>query len=153
MKYFLNVMIIALSFSLVACAPDVSSSTYRAGQVGVMSQTMTGTIVGKRLVNIAANDSKVGTAVGAVGGGIAGSFIGGDIRSNLLAGLGGAVVGGIIGNAVDKKVNSQKGFEYMVRINKGKTISVTQAADNDLAIGTRVLVIYGDTVRIVPDNH
>ena len=152
MKYVLHFFAVVLCFSLAACAPDLSSSTYRAGQVGVASQTVTGTVVGKRLVNIDRN-SHVGAAVGAVGGAVAGSFIGGGTRENILGGLGGAVVGGLVGNAVDKGVSRQQGFEYIIRINKSKTISVTQTADNNLAIGERVMVIYGNPVRVVPTGR
>jgi len=151
MKRFLQLIIIGLSFSLAACAPDLSSGTYGGGQVGVASQALSGTIVGKRLVKIN-NNSHVGGAVGAVGGAVAGSFIGGGTRENILGGLGGAVVGGLVGNAIDNKVNSQQGFEYVIRIKKGKTIAVTQTVDNNLAIGQRVMVIYGDPVRVIPDN-
>jgi outer membrane lipoprotein SlyB len=155
MRHFLTLIIIAFSFSLAACAPDLSSSTYSGGQVGVANQTTTGTIVGKRLVTINASREGIntGTAVGAVGGAVAGSFIGGGTRENILGGLGGAVVGGVLGNAIDKKVNTKQGFEYMIRINKGHTIAVTQTADNNLAIGTPVMVVYGNPVRVVPTNN
>jgi outer membrane lipoprotein SlyB len=151
MTHFLKLLIIAFSLSLAACAPDLSSSTYSAGQVGVASQTVTGTIVGKRLVRID-RDSHVGTAIGAVGGAVAGSFIGGGTRENILGGLGGALVGGLAGNAIEKGVVRQQGFEYVIRINKNQTISVTQTADNNLAIGERVMVIYGNPVRVIPSN-
>lgn len=149
MKHILHLMIIALSFSLAACAPDLSSSTYRGYEVGAANETVTGTIVGKRLVNIRSN-SGVGTAVGAVGGAVAGSAIGGGTRANLLGGLGGAVVGGIIGNQIEKGVNTQQGFEYVIRISKTRTISVTQSTDNELPVGAKVMVIYGERVRVIP---
>jgi len=151
MKYLLSLVTVVLSFSLVACAPDLSSGTYGAGQVGVANQAVTGTIIGKRVVKIN-NNSHVGGIVGATGGALAGSFIGGGTRENLLGGLGGAVVGGLAGNAIDEKIHSQQGFEYIIRVSKHKTIAVTQTADNNLAIGTRVMVIYGNPVRVIPDN-
>jgi hypothetical protein len=40
----------------------------------------------------------------------------------------------------------------VIRINKNQTISVTQTADNNLAIGERVMVIYGNPVRVIPSN-
>jgi outer membrane lipoprotein SlyB len=151
MTHFLKLLIVTFSLSLAACAPDLSSSTYNAGQVGVANQTVTGTIVGKRLVRID-RDRNIGTAVGAVGGAVAGSFIGGGTRENILGGLGGAVLGGLAGNAIEKGVVRQQGFEYVIRINKNQTISVTQTADNNLAIGERVMVIYGNPVRVIPSN-
>lgn len=150
MKRCLQFFMMVLSFSLVvACAPNLSSSSYSGNQVGVANNTVSGVIVGKRLVNIN-NNTGVGAVVGTVGGAVAGSAIGGGTRANVLGGLGGAVVGGLLGNAVEKGVSSQKGFEYVIRVSKGKTISVTQTADTNLAIGEHVMVIYGNPVRVVP---
>jgi outer membrane lipoprotein SlyB len=151
MKHFVQILALFSFFLLAACAPDLSSSTYNAGQVGVANETVTGTIISKRVVRID-NNSKMGGMVGAAGGAVAGSFIGGDTRTNLLGGLGGAVVGGLVGNAVDKKMHAQQGYEYIIRVNKQKTISVTQTMESDFAIGQRVMVIYGDHVRIISDN-
>lgn len=149
MKYCLQVLIAALCLALVACAPNLSASNYDRAQVGVANNTVSGVIVSKRPVNIN-NNTGAGGLVGTAGGAVAGSTIGKGTRANVLGAIGGAVVGGLVGNAVEKGINSQQGFEYVIRINKNKTIAVTQTADTNLSVGQHVTVIYGNPVRVIP---
>lgn len=148
MKYYVQFFMVILFFSLAACAPSLSSNVYSGNQVGVASDTVSGVIVSKRVINIQ-NNTGVGAVVGTVGGAVAGSTIGGSTSANILGGLGGAVVGGLAGNAIEKGVSSQQGFEYVIRVSKSKTISVTQTADTNLAVGDKVMVIYGNPVRVI----
>ena len=56
-----------------------------------------------------------------------------------------------MGAGAEKAVGETTAFEYIVRKPSGELISVTQKDDEQLAIGTRVLVIAGSQARIVPD--
>lgn len=151
MKRIIQLCLIVFSLSLLtACAPNLSSGNYSGSQVGVASKTVTGTIISKRLVQID-NNSGMGGLLGAGAGAVAGSAIGGGTRANILGGIGGAVAGGLIGNAVDKGIHSQQGFEYIIRVSKGNTISVTQTTETNLAVGQKVMVIYGNPVRVIPE--
>ena len=151
MKLFLRLITLLALFCLVsACAPSLSSGVYQGGQVGVASQTVTGTVVSKRLVQINQN-SGIGTLVGVGTGAVAGSAIGGGSRAPILTGIGGALAGGLLGNVLEGKVNSQQGYEYLIRVEKSKVISVTQTLDTNLSIGQSVTVIYGDPVRVIPN--
>lgn len=150
MKRLIQLCIVIFSLSmLTACAPNLSSGSYTGSQVGVANKTVTGTIVGKRVVQID-NNSGMGGLLGAGAGAVAGSAIGGGARANILGGIGGAVAGGLIGNAVDKGIHSQQGFEYIIKVSQNNTISVTQAADTNLSVGQKVMVIYGNPVRVIP---
>lgn len=152
MKRYLALLMIIFSCMLAAaCAPNLSSNTYSGGQVGVASKAISGTIVSKRTVQID-NNSHVGGLIGTASGAVAGSTIGSGTTANVLGGIGGAVVGGLVGNAIDKGIHSQQGFEYIIRTNKGETIAVTQAMDTNLPVGSRVLVIYGEKTRVIPDS-
>ena len=142
-------LVIALSCFLAACGADLSSGTYSGGQVNTANKVVYGTIINKRTVTIN-NSSGVGGVAGAVAGGAVGSGIGGSFRANLLGGVGGVLAGALIGNAIDKSINTQQGYEYIIRVSKGNPIAVTQSHENNLPVGMRVMVIYGDQVRVVP---
>jgi len=137
---------------LFGCTKNISPNTYNSAEVGVASKVTPGVIVSKRLVNIDVNSGIGGTA-GAVAGGAAGSMIGGDKTTNVIGAVGGAVAGGIVGNVVEKGIRKTQGYEYIIKTNTGSTISVTQTKDMPLAINQHVLVIYGPTTRVVPDNR
>lgn len=149
MKSIFTSCLFILFFALVGCAPSLSSNVYSADQVGVANKTATGVIVGKRLVEINNSNPHVGAMAGTVAGAAGGSAIGGGTRAHVIGGVGGAVVGGLLGNALDQKVNHQKGYEYLIRLTQGNTISITQTVDTNLPVGQSVLIIYGNPVRVI----
>ncbi len=148
----LFVIIIALTSAILAgCAGNVSPDTYESGEVGVVSRTHKGTIIAKRVINID-NPSGAGGLAGTVAGAAAGSMIGGNTATNIVGATGGAVAAGIIGHQIDKAVNKRAGYEYIIKLQDDKTIAITQEKSIQLAVGQKVIVIYGAMTRIVPDN-
>lgn len=136
---------------LVSCAQNVSPNTYQTGEVGVVSKVKKGVVISKRVVKID-NTSGAGGLAGVAGGAAAGSTLGSGTSTNIVGAVGGAVVGGVVGHAIDKSINQHQGFEYIIKLEKGETISVTQTADVQFNINQRVLVIYGAMTRVVPDD-
>lgn len=139
-------------FVLSGCTKNISPNTYDAAEVGVASKVTSGVIISKRPVNIEVN-SGIGATTGAIAGGAAGSTIGGDNATHVIGAVGGAVAGGLVGNVVEKGIRKTQGYEYIIRTDTGSTIAVTQTKDMQFAVNQRVLVIYGPTTRIVPDNR
>lgn len=150
-KILLSILCFSFAFSLTACAPNLSPNSYTSDQVGVASTVKRGVIISRRPVNID-NNTGAGGLVGVGAGAVAGSQIGGSGAANALGAIGGAVVGGLLGNAAEKSINHQTGFEYIIRQRNGKVISVVQTQENMFAVGERVMVLYGPTVRILPDD-
>jgi len=60
----------------------------------------------------------------------------------------------IVNNAVDKNLGNQKGFEYIIKLHDGTTISLTlrESEKTQFTVNQHVLVLYGATVRIAPDD-
>jgi outer membrane lipoprotein SlyB len=111
-----------------------------------MSETLRGVIVSKQVVNIGAkrpeneNDPGLGAGVGALAGGGAASYIG--KGSGKLWAMGaGALAGGIAGHFAERALTDQEGFLYTVQLDSGRTISLSQGAEPNMAVGQRVLVI------------
>ena len=136
---------------LASCAPSLSPNTYTAGQVNRAERVVKGVIVSSRQVKLN-NNSGVGGLAGTVAGGALGSDIGHGTPANVAGAVGGAVVGGLIGNEVEKAVQNQEGHEYIIKLNSGKMISIVQAEGIDLNVGQRVLIVYGRSTRVIPDN-
>lgn len=151
-KKLFGLIIVSLMVSLVAaCGRPVSPNVYDACEAGVPSKVVQGVIVAKRKVKIDAS-SGVGGLAGAAGGAVGGSAIGGGSRGNIVGAIGGAVLGGIVGDAIDKGVNSKKAYEYIIKLRNGPTISIAQAQELEFQVNQPVMVIYGATTRIIPDD-
>jgi outer membrane lipoprotein SlyB len=81
-----------------------------------------------------------GAVLGAIIGGVAGSNIGsGDDRK--VATAAGAVAGGVIGHQIQKNNRKQqRGYQFDVRLDDGRTALVTQLERLDLRVGNRVMI-------------
>lgn len=150
-RILISISLLTLCFALVGCAQNVSPNTYNGSEVGVVSKVKKGVVVSRRVVLID-NNSGAGGLAGAAAGAAGGSTLGSGASTNIVGAIGGAVVGGVIGNAVDKGLNQHKGYEYIIKLNDGQTISVVQSLDMHFAVKQRVMVIYGAMTRIIPDD-
>ncbi len=136
------------TFTLGGCASGLGSRDYSRSQVRGAQEVRMGVVVDVRDVNIEGTKTPIGAGAGAVVGGIAGSQIGrgnGSIAGAVL----GAVAGGLAGSAIEEGVTRQKGLEITVRLDSGRTIAVTQGADEYFRPGDRVRVLSeGGTTRV-----
>lgn len=151
MRYFLSTMLtLCLLVGLTGCNSDISPNDYSSDAAGVVAKVVPGEVLSKRVVNVK-TDTGVGKVAGAVAGGIAGSAIGGG-RGALLGVVGGAVLGGVLGEHVEDAVNTQKAYEYIVKLSTGDIITITQGLSTDLAVGQKVLLLYGVRSRLIADT-
>lgn len=141
---------IAFVLPIAACTSDISSSHYSTSSVGSVSQTMGGTVVSVRQVSVSSEDNNAGTLIGGALGGIGGSTIGGGSTAHALGAVGGAVIGGIAGNAAQRGLSSQYAYEYIIRLDNGNMVTVTQGTDILLNPGQRCYVSLGNPARVVP---
>lgn len=141
---------VALILPLAACTSDISSSHYSTSSVGTVVQTMGGTVVSVRPITVSSEDNNAGTLIGGAMGGVAGSQIGGGDTAHILGAVGGAVIGGIAGNAAQRGLSSQSGYEYVIRLDNGNMVTVTQGTDILLNPGQRCYVSLGHPARVVP---
>ncbi len=146
--------------SLNACAPRLGGSQYAVSGVGDVSQTLPGTIVAKRPVEISAkspgneNTPGLGALIGAGTAGLVGSQIGKG-KGQVAGAVGGALLGGVAGHYAEDALTSQKGFEYQVRLDRGgpnALVTITQGAEPNLSVGQHVFVIQAGKgrSRVVP---
>ena len=151
MQKILKMFLLASILVIGGCAKNISPNVYSTDDTGVVSRVSKGVIISKRIIKFE-GQSGVGAIAGGVAGGAAGSTIGGSGAANVVGAVGGAVAAGVIGHEIDKAVNRRTGYEYIIKLEDSKTISVAQEKSIQLAVGQKVLVIYGPTTRIVPDN-
>jgi len=141
---------VALISLLSGCPASLSGSAYTRYQARTLQSVDTGTVTSVRQVLIEGTKSGIGGASGAALGGIAASNIGGG-RGQVAASIGGALVGGLAGAAAEEALTRQTGLEIIIRLDTGRSIAVTQAADELFRPGERVQVLYDDygTARVI----
>jgi len=147
---FVSFGLLVFAVALVGCAPDYSPNVYSGAAVQQADKVVSGTVIGFRQVEIQ-SDGTVGAVAGGAAGGVLGTQAGEGDVTHALGAVGGALAGGLVGTAVEHTTGDTTGWEYIVRDTKGNLVSVTQRQDKPIAVGQKVLVIYGKQARIIPD--
>lgn len=149
MKQTVAVTLIAASTLLLAgCPAGLGGSDYSRSQARTVQEVQMGIVESVREVNIEGTKTPIGAGAGAVVGGVAGSTVGGG-RGSVVGATIGAVLGGVGGAAAEEAVTSTKGVEITVKLDSGRMIAVTQAADEAFRVGDRVRILSGGgTTRV-----
>ena len=155
MRKLLWIVAITPVLLLGACAADIGANQYDSAAVGSVTQALKGTVISVRTVTVRDSDKATGTAVGALAGGLGGSQIGKGTTATILGATGGALLGGAAGNLAQRGLSSQQGYEYVVQLDNGSVVTITQGNDVLLAVGQRCMVLYGSSgsrARVIPFN-
>lgn len=141
---------LAMVTLLSGCPASMSASDYNRDQARSAQNVQFGIVQSVREVRIEGTKSGIGTLAGGAIGGVLGNQIGAG-AGRTLATIGVGLAGAAAGSAVEEGTTRQRGLEVTVRLDNGRTVAVTQAADVSLVPGDRVRVLtdrYG-TARIV----
>ena len=133
---------------LAGCAGGLGGGDYERGQTRGVQEVQMGVVESVREVKIEGTKSGIGSTAGAVVGGVAGSNVGGG-KGQIVGSVLGAVVGGVGGAAVEEGATRQKGYEITVRLDGGRMLAITQAADEEFKVGERVRILSGSGVTRV----
>ena len=142
-------MVLAAGLALSGCPASMSGGAYTRDQARQAQDVQLGYVENVRQVLIEGTKSGVGAMSGAALGGLAGSTIG-QGRGQVAGAIGGAVLGGVAGSAIEENVTRQPGLEITIRLDNGRMIAVTQAADEPFYPGDRVRLMtgYDGTARV-----
>lgn len=137
---------------LSACAANLDTNRYQTSAAGQINSVQEGVVINVRPVRIATENGGVGTIAGGIAGGVLGNTVGGSSVANTLGAVGGAVLGGYLGSKAQEGLSAQNGYEYIVKLDSGKAITLTQGADKVFSVGQPVYVLdadYGERARII----
>ncbi len=133
---------------LTGCPAGLGSKDYSREQTRTVQEVQMGVVESVRSVKIEGTKSVVGPAAGAVVGGVAGSTVGSG-RGRVAGATVGAVLGGVGGAAAEEAITRQDGVEITVKLDSGRVLAITQAADEEFRVGDRVRVLTGGGVTRV----
>ena len=143
-----SVMLAAALVVLGGCASGTGGKDYSREQTRAVQEVQMGIVESVREVNIEGTKTPIGAGAGAVVGGVAGSTVGGG-KGSVVGATVGAVLGGLGGAAAEEAVTRQKGVEITVKLDSGRMLAITQAADEQFKVGDRVRVLSGGgTTRV-----
>lgn len=148
-----KILAIAMATILSACAANLDTNRYQTSAAGQINSVQEGVIINVRPVRIATENGGVGSLAGGIAGGAAGSMIGGNSAVNIIGAVGGAVLGGALGAKAQEGLSAQTGYEYVVKLDTGKAITLTQGTDQVFSVGQPVYVLNatgGERARIIP---
>ena len=146
MKYFVVALFL---FSLISCSSSIN--TFKKDETNKISVVKYGVLKSSIPVKIK-SDGIVGALLGGVVGGIIGA---GDVlndkNSRDSAEVYGAVVGALIGYVTATNLGSHDGFQYIIDIdNSNKDSAFVQGDIEAIPDGQKVVILYGEDVRILP---
>lgn len=133
------------SILLTGCGDEFSANNYQAVEARKVQNVTTGTVVSKRSVKIKRHDglgagAGVGGAAGAIAGGLLGNSIAGNNKGSLIGAGIGALAGGVTGSAIQNR--QVDGFEYIISLDNGNSVAITQGTTPTISVGEKVNVIY-----------
>lgn len=149
MKKSIALLALPIALMLNACTSNIGANQYATSSVGEVNRAMKGVVISVRPV-VVQSDNNAGTLIGGALGGVAGSTIGGGDTAHILGAIGGAVVGGIAGDAAQNQLSKQQGYEYVIQLDNGNVVTVTQGDDVILSPGQKCIVLYGKQARVIP---
>ena len=151
MKKAVFFLFFPLALFLCSFTSRIGANEYSVSGTGQVNRALRGTIISVRQVNVE-SENGAGTLIGAAAGGVAGSTIGSGSTANILGAIGGAVVGGIAGDAAQGALSKQMAYEYVIQLDNGSLVTITQGTDNLLTPGQKCIIIYGNPSRVIPYN-
>lgn len=147
-KIFALFMVVALS----ACGANLDLDRYETSGAGNVNTVSEGVIISARPVTIATENGDVGQLAGGIIGGVAGGQISDNALTQTIGAVGGAVLGGYLGGKAQEGLSAQGGIEYIVKLDSGKSVTLTQGDDVKFSVGQSVYVLdadYGERARII----
>tara|TARA_A100001011_G_scaffold343468_1_gene377783 strand:+ start:7 stop:474 length:468 start_codon:yes stop_codon:yes gene_type:complete len=150
-KYFFLLLI----FFIYACSNSspTNVSTSDAQKVTAIEY---GVIKSSSPVKIKGESNWIGATAGGMIGGLLGTQICGEeeiigTKCQDIAVVYGTIGGAAIGTVAQAMLGNHDGFQYIVNIdNNDKDSAFVQGDKNPMKIGQRVVIIYGNDIRVMP---
>jgi outer membrane lipoprotein SlyB len=156
MKNITKTILLSLLLTVagVASAQDYSGYRYDSNTAQQMQSVTIGRVEAMREVTVDGTSQLAqytGSGLGAALGGILGSTLGNNQATRAAAAITLGAAGAIGGNYATKAINREVAYEYIIQLNDGRTVAVTQSyeSNNAILVGDKVRILQSGRVRIV----
>ena len=140
---------------LYACS-NTSPTNVKTSDAQKVTSIEYGFIKSSSPVKIKGESNWVGATAGAMIGGLLGTAVCGeeeivDTKCQDIAVVFGTIGGAAIGSVTQAKLGDHDGFQYIIDIDNNENDSaIVQGDKNSLENGQRVVIIYGNDIRVMP---
>ena len=151
-KIFTSILVI---FILYSCSKTIPTNVMKSDTQKVTSIEY-GTIKASIPVKIKGESNWIGVTAGAMIGGRLGTQVCGEdevigTKCQDIGVVFGSIGGAALGTVIQSTLGNHDGFQYVVNIdNKDKDSAFVQGDKKPLINGQRVIIIYGNDVRVLP---
>lgn len=156
MKKILNALVCASLLTLAACAQGLGQDVYSESELGKQVDIDYGVIKSIKPVKVKKdNTTGIGAVGGATAGGVAGAQVGNG-NGQVAGAVAGLLIGAIAGEMAEKKLGTQEGFQYIIRKENGKTVSIVQVpndGDKPFHVGQKVMIQTSGEYQKASSNH
>jgi len=145
-----------LSLILVYACGNTSPSNVKTSDSQKVTSIEYGVIKSSSPIKIKGESNWVGATAGAMIGGLLGTAVCGEeeiigTKCQDIAVVFGTIGGAAIGSVTQAKLGDHDGFQYIVNIDNNENDSAIVQGDKiPLESGQRVVIIYGNDIRVMP---
>ena len=145
-----------LSIILVYACSNTSPTNVKTSDAQKVTSIEYGFIKSSSPIKIKGESNWVGATAGAMIGGLLGTTVCGEeeivgTKCQDIAVVFGTIGGAAIGSVTQAKLGNHDGFQYIIDIdNNEKDSAIVQGDDNPLETEQRVVIIYGNDIRVMP---
>ena len=140
-----KILLMITAISLAACGANLNIDRYETSGTGNVNTVSQGVIINARPVTISTENGEVGQLAGGIVGGVAGSMVSDNTLVQTIGTVGGAVLGGYVGGKAQQGLSTQGGMEYIVKLDSGRSVTLTQGDDVVFSVGQSVYVLDADS--------
>ena len=152
----INILFILItSFFLISCN-TTNPGNVKKSDTQKITSIQYGYVLSSTPVKIKGEGSGIGATAGGLIGGLLGTQLCGEkevigTKCQDIALVYGTIGGAALGYVLEAKIGNHDGFQYVLDIDtKEEDVAIVQGDTEPLISGERVVVLYGDTIRVLP---
>ena len=151
----IKILLIASMIFLYSCS-NTSPTNIKTSDAQKITAVEYGIIKSASPIKIKGESNWIGATAGAMIGGLLGTAVCGEeeivgTKCQDIAVVFGTIGGAAIGSVTQAKLGDHDGFQYIIDIDNNENDSaIVQGDKNSLKDGQRVVIIYGNDIRVLP---
>lgn len=149
------ILFLFLSLFIISCS-STNPENVKKSDTQKITSIEYGYVISSTPVKIKGEGSAIGATAGGLIGGLLGTQVCGEeeiigTKCQDIAVVYGTIGGAALGYVIEAKLGNHDGFQYIIDVDdKSEDIAVVQGDKETLISGERVVILYGNTIRVTP---
>tara|TARA_B100001123_G_C15100647_1_gene943435 strand:- start:266 stop:739 length:474 start_codon:yes stop_codon:yes gene_type:complete len=149
------ILFLFLSLFIISCS-STNPENVKKSDTQKITSIEYGYVISSTPVKIKGEGSVIGATAGGLIGGLLGTQVCGEeeiigTKCQDIAVVYGTIGGAALGYVIEAKLGNHDGFQYIINVDdKSEDIAVVQGDKETLISGERVIILYGNTIRVAP---